>query len=194
MVTGTGYAIPPDSPQKGGGPSLDTDIQRVQAAVFRDGSVYFTHSTACLQGRSSVSCVRVGKIDPTDPLAASAVQDWTFGHGPRRYLWMPGIAVNASGDVLSVFQVAGEPLFLGVGIATMAAGEKDFSRLRTLRRGNQSQECVGGGTRNRTGDYVGVAVDPGDDDTFIATGQFNDRRVGFASTCNWNTVIGVLDF
>ena len=53
-------------------------------------------------------------------------------------------------------------------------------------------DCVGG-RDNRTGDYVGAAVDPNNDSWFVIAGQFADKSVDtFDDGCEWNTRIGVL--
>ena len=111
-----------------------------------------------------------------------------FGGGADVHLFRPDLAVNRDGSIMTVFHVAGPRQFLSLGFAGKRATSPNFDPFGFVHRGNQKMGCESNG-RNRTGDYQGAAVDPRDDFTFVLTGQFNNRGVGFTSKCNWDTVV-----
>ena len=190
-ITGDPYGIPPDVPQKGGGAPFDTGNQRISRAVVRNGELFFAHTTGCVQGGKVSACVRVARLDPALAAVSFApprVRSWTFGGGADVHLFRPDLAVNRDGSIMTVFHVAGPRQFLSLGFAGKRATSPNFDPFGFVHRGNQKMGCESNG-RNRTGDYQGAAVDPRDDSTFVLTGQFNNRGVGFTSKCNWDTVV-----
>ena len=198
-LTGTTYGAPPTAPQKNSASEFDTGDARVTQAVLRAGVVYATHATVCQVGPTpNESCVRTIEIAPASPLAASTiVGQATLAAGRNRYVWWPGIMVNAAGDVVSVAQFGGNKRYLSTAYAVRAGsararGGAGFSKYKILAKGVRESLC--GAERNRTGDYTMAAVAP-DDATFLVGGQFADKKGkvdSFDEDCAWSTRIGVL--
>lgn len=185
------YSVPPDAPQAAG-PAHDTGDLRIQQAAFRDGRLWAVHATACNFGPTpGESCVRVVGIDPSASGGRIAFEE-IFGGGEGWFLWMPGIAVNAAGDVAVAFQRGRGNMGTGVGFAGLAAGANRFEVSQRLINGRCGLENVDDGGRNRSGDYVGIQADPLDADGFWIAGEYsgNVGRLG----CEWRTRIGFVRF
>jgi hypothetical protein len=196
-VAGTAFSFPPDALQKGGGVRLATnDLRVMQQVVFRDGKLWAAHATGCTIRNDPVSCVRVVRIVPTTDGGAIDFED-TFGVR-RQFLWMPGIAVNAAGQAIAVFQRSGKRVFMSTGyngLRTALVGPgrvlERFDNAKFLMRGKCSSQHIDDIGRARTGDYTGAIVDPNDDTSFWLAAEYAVRRSG---NCIWSTRIAKVSY
>ena len=84
-LLGDDHNLPPNAFQKGGGVRLDTGLNDILQAAFRDGELWATQTTGCsLGGGANESCIRVLQITPggtSGSLAPSGTIDFqeTFG-------------------------------------------------------------------------------------------------------------------
>ena len=186
------YNIPPLAPQKDGLP-LDTGDIRVTQAAFRDGKLWAVHGTSCAVGAlPNESCVRAIEITPTDDTASITFSE-TFGQ-PNTFLFWPGVAINASGDVVLAFQRARENARLDMVFNGKREAAAHFDSLRALRVSNCPLDNVPDGSSvNRTGDYVGIQTDPLDDHAFWIAGEYAGT-VNQETGCNWKTRIGRVQY
>ena len=186
VVTDFDYSLPPEAPQNGGS-DMDTGDIRLQQVVYRDGRVWAVQSTSCNFGAPpNESCVRVFALEPDGDGGAEIVYDEIFGGGEGWYYWMPGIAINGDGTVLVAYQRSRAEMSIGMGFATLAPGETTFT-MGKLINGRCALDNFGGGSSNRTGDYIGVQTDPADDHSFWIAGEYSGGVGGLG--CDWRTRI-----
>jgi len=182
------YSIPPDAPQKGGS-DLDTGEQSVLQAAYRNGELWVVHGTSCNFGSlPGESCVKVVGITPSNG-GGDIFFEEILGGGDGWYFWMPGIAVNQRGDLMVVYQRSHRTMSAGVGFAGREAGSVfQAGKLVNGKCGLDNFD----GSRNRTGDYVGVQTDPADNLGFWIAGEYTGGvgRLG----CDWRTRIARVAF
>jgi hypothetical protein len=184
LFTTATYGIPPDAKQKGGGKLLSTGDSRIIDAEFRNGSLFFAHSTSCNFGGSpNVSCVRVGKISGGTP---TLVFQLTVGGGSNNYFWFPGIGVSSSEDIALAFQESGNTRSLGLAHSGKKANAVAFDPYKVIKQGTCKLENLDTIDRNRTGDYTGIHVDPSDGKSFWYSAEYAKK---FGNTCGWGTFI-----
>ena len=189
-LTGDLHSIPPNARQKGGGVRLDTGVDDILQAAFRDGELWATQTTGCrLGGGANESCIHVLQITPGGTSALSGTIDFqeTFGR-KNEYFWNPGIAVNRLGDVVVPFQRSSRRLFLSTAYNGKKARAKKMDAVVSLARGKCNLQDIDGSGLNRTGDYVGAQADPLGNLSFWIAGEFSKKIPGL-SGCNWSTQI-----
>lgn len=184
-VTGQNYTLPPTAKHKGAGPNFDTGDTRVLQAAFRNGALWAVFTTGCSFGAPpNESCLRIARIIPTES-SASITFEATQGGGVNKFFWMPGVAVNDQNDLALVFQQAGNSQFLGTAFSGKKSASANLDSFKLLKKGNCALVDFDG-TRNRTGDYVGVQTDPLDNQGFWISGEYAKR---FGAGCGWATTI-----
>jgi hypothetical protein len=98
--------------------------------------------------------------------------------------WMSSIAMNGSGDIALAFNISSSTLFPSLRYAGRGASDP----MGTLPRGELVLiDGKAPNASNRYGDYSTLSVDPVDDNTFWATGEYNPAG-------NWSTRIGTFQF
>ena len=112
-----------------------------------------------------------------------------LGGGDGWFFWMPGIAVNQRGDLMIVYQRSHASMSVGVGFIGREAGSGfEAGKLVNGRCGLDNFD----GSRNRTGDYVGVQTDPAGSLDFWIAGEYSGQVGRFG--CNWRTRIARIVF
>jgi hypothetical protein len=107
----------------------------------------------------------------------------------NHYIWMPSIGQDKNGDILLLIN--------GSNATTRKpslgfTGREPADPLNTM----QSPQLIINGTgvqqntANRWGDYASVSIDPADDCTFLATGEYIETNGSF----NWTTRIATIKF
>jgi hypothetical protein len=162
-ITVPAYSVPPDAVQQGGTTRLDTGDARLYSAVFRNGSLWTTHTTAVNWGDGiNVAGARWYEIIPS---SGAVRQAQTFG-GPSLHYFYPAVVPDRFGNMVMVFSRSGATEFVSVRFA----GRRSTDGLSTLRgsnllvAGSANYVLLDSLGRNRWGDYFGAAWDP---DTFI---------------------------
>jgi hypothetical protein len=173
------FSAPPDAPNQGGR-DLDTLDGRLMNAVFRNGFVWTAHAVA--SGGRSV--VRWYQIDPNASVPSNRVVQAGVIDDPARYYFMPGISVNAIGNVVVGFTGSDAAQFAASYVtgrkSTDPAGQTGPVVLLKAGEGGYDD----GGTPCRWGDYSLTSVDPTNDLEFWTIQEY--ARAGNG----WGTWIG----
>ncbi|MGE3181115.1 MAG: hypothetical protein AB7N71_05745 [Phycisphaerae bacterium] len=182
IVTVAGYASAPDAPAMGSSIPLDTVDTRLWNAVYRDGSIWTTH-TINVGGRAACRWYQLN----TAPVGL--VQQGTISD-PVRALFFPTIAVNGNGDAVMGFSGVRSSEFAGVYYSGRVSFDPaGFMTTPVLyQEGLSAINNIDNANRNRWGDYSNTVVDPVDDQTFWTIQTY-------ASTGGaWGTRVAVLTF
>ena len=188
-ITAT-YGIPPEALQKGGGRLLNTGDARMIDVESRNNALFFSHSTVCnfgakpFEADSNESCVRVSKLSISG--TPTFQYQLTIGGGDNNFFWYPGIGVNSSEDVALIFEQSGKTRALGLAHSGKKGPAGNFDPFKIIKQGACNLVNLDTADRNRTGDYVGVHVDPADDKSFWYAAEVSKK---FGSTCGWGTFI-----
>lgn len=172
------------------GPDIDTPDCRVMNAFFQDGTLYttFTHAfdadgDANDQDESAVRLLGI------DGGAKAVLFDYPLAL-PGRFLYWPGIGVDAAGSVYAVFACSGPDLRASACYTAWGAGEAVPRVPALLKEGEQAYSLSFDG-RVRWGDYAGVARDPVTGEVWVSHEYAKD--VGEV-TAEWETWIGRIGF
>lgn len=172
---------PPNAAQLGGGALIDAGGRRVRNAVYRDGSLWTCHSVARSGGGADARYVRIGVTSQT------ALEDVSFG-APGTFHLYPAIQLDAGLNVVMGYTrttsaIWAETAFTG----RRATDPPGLSPSTQLKPGEGNYVKTFGGTRNRWGDYSGIALDP-------ATGAVW-MLLEYASTSNrWGTWFSAVSY
>jgi hypothetical protein len=179
------FDLPPDSPQPGGGTTLNTGDAAIQQAGLGN-TIWAAHTIRCNDplGGSEESCVRAVRIDlgvqaGSGAPTATIGQEANIGEAGDFYSF-PGIAVNQNGQTAVAFQASGATQRRSAWWTMKDAAETTFRPPNELTGGTCKR------ARARFGDYVGAQTDP-DNTTFWFAGE---RATKLNGTCQWATQIG----
>jgi hypothetical protein len=160
-LTVTAISTPPAAPMPGSSNLLDAGDQRVQSAVFRDGTITLVLNDACVPSGDSTfrGCVRFVQIDPGTP---SVSQDADYGIAGA-YLLYPAVAVAPNGTVLMVYGESSTTVYPSIYVTGRSPADASgmFATPVLLRAGTTAMNsalCSGGSCRY--GDYFGAAWSP----------------------------------
>ncbi|HEV8713400.1 MAG TPA: hypothetical protein VGX03_11290, partial [Candidatus Binatia bacterium] len=174
------YSLPPNASQCGGATALDTGDARLLNAVYRNGSLWTTHTIAS----GSESRARYLRIDPSGP---TVLEDFAFGSSGFFYYY-PALMIDGADNVYTVFNRSSASECVGIRYAgrlsTDPAGTLQESG--PLQNGVASYEQLDNSGRNRWGDYSGIAPDPADPGKVWIAGAY------VAAMDSWATWIGQL--
>lgn len=180
----------PGAPQAGDTRTIDTADTRLLNAVFRNGSLWTTHTVAA----NGVTEVAWYRINPgTGTVAAQGRIGGPLINNASRWYYYPSIAVNGN-DVAAIgfsgsssIEYAGgyytilrpilqPPFYVAEPVALLKSG--DASYYKALSRGD-----------NRWGDFSATVVDPADDVTFWTLQEYAKVPVPSGSTLvsQWGT-------
>ena len=176
------YTTPPDVPQAGTSVNIDPGSTRPMNAVYRNGSVWTTH-TVRVGTRAGVRWYRI------DPVTVTAAEIGTVADTERGY-FMPSLAVNERGDLFVGFSGCGPTEFVGSWGTGRRVNDPSgrVATPRLLRAGEAPYTFVSGGGSSRWGDYSTSGIDPLDDRTFWTIQEF----AGAANV--WKTQISALRY
>ena len=122
-------------------------------AVYRDGSVWTAHTVADNTGQfARARYVRIGVDGPT------LLEDGSFGL-PDHWYFYPAITAARGSNMAMVFSRSSKTTFAAIRYTTRLDGE-DIGGSAVLKGGEANYVKTFGGSRNRWGDYNGIAVDP----------------------------------
>ena len=190
LVADQVYDWPPQAENRGE-IEFDTGDTRIMQAAYRDGHLWAAHATACnFSDGLNESCVRLVEFALTDT-GSTIAQVTTAGGGEGWYFWMPGVAVNGSGDAVVPYQRTRAGRNLEFGFSGLPAGETELDGTQRLVKG-RCQLVDFDGSRNRTGDYVGIQTDPADDHGFWIAGETSVELPGLG--CDWRTTVARVSY
>jgi hypothetical protein len=181
----TFYSTAPDVNQLGGSGSnlIDGGSSQIRnEPIYRDGFLWAVH--AVRNPVSSVySSIQYVKIDVT---AGTTVEDFVFGD-PGFWHSYPAIMVDKDKNIAISYSQSDTGHYIGAyytsRLATDAPGLQPSKPLQT---GKGNYVVTFGGTRNRWGDYMGIALDPSDNSNIWMFTEFS------AATNKWGTWVGEL--
>jgi hypothetical protein len=165
-VTGTNIPTtaaldPPDANQLGGGfPRIDSGRRAYRNAVYQNGQIWT--ATAVAGGTNNqYAFARYLRLKASPPLV---IEDVAFGADGFYYLY-PAIMVDDANNMVMVFSRSADDEYCGAAYTGRRQGEDGLSPSILLKEGEANYVKTFSGTRNRWGDYMGIAQDP--DDTNI---------------------------
>ena len=170
------FSTPPDVPSMGASVPLDSVDERLMNSVYRNGSIWTTHSIN-VNGRAAVRWYEI------NPNTLSTVQVGTIQDGQLGFI-MPSLSVNANDDMIIGFSGSSANQFPGAYAcgrkSTDTAGQT--SPPVEYKNGGNSYEIIDSFGRNRWGDYSLTYVDPADDLTFWTFQEYSANQVDRWST------------
>ncbi len=183
----TSYGLPPDATQKGSSTLVDTGDVRVLNAVFRGGSVWCALTSRHDWGDGkNVAVAHWFQINPT---SGAKIQEGFFGVTGRHYYY-PAVMPDGNGNMTMVFSRSGTAEHVSARTSGRLAADPlgSLQASADLRTGVARYVRLDGMSRNRWGDYAGIANDPTDNRTIWC-------YTGFAAAVDtWGTHIGAARF
>lgn len=145
----------PDAPQLGSAALIETNDDRIQSAVYRNGTIWCTHHG----GAPLLGATRVGaKWWEVVPTTGLTLQDGFLEDPSGTSYYFPSITVNAQG--LMMLGCSGSSATDYVG--TYYAWRNPDTAPGVLEGVERYKEGVGAYTGPRWGDYSGIYLDPND--------------------------------
>ena len=184
LVTVVPSDPPPDANQSGGGtPLIDVGGHRIRNVVYRDGSVWTAHSVV----DSSVATQANARYVRVDVASKTALQDVSIGAANCWYYY-PAIAADVDSNMAMVVNRSCTTEFASIRyVSRLNGGALEDSSL--LKAGEANYVKTFGGSRNRWGDYSGIAVDPADPRSIWMFAEFADSPAN-----TWSTWFGQVRF
>ncbi|MFN0204077.1 MAG: fibronectin type III domain-containing protein [Bacteroidia bacterium] len=169
------------APQTGTTNKITTNDSRIQNVVYRNGSIYITHSVFLPTTTPTRTSVQWWKVNPVTRAVEQAgrIDDAT---GTNHYAF-PSIMVNASNDVALGFSRFSGTTYASAGYAIRYASDpvNTFNDPYIYKAGANTYYKTFGGADNRWGDYTATALDP-DGSTFWLVQEYARSTVN-----SWGT-------
>ncbi|HKB85292.1 MAG TPA: hypothetical protein VKD08_03910, partial [Ignavibacteriaceae bacterium] len=179
----TNFASAPNANQLGGSTMLietgGTNMQN--EPKYRDGFLYMVHSVRnpTSSAYSSIHFLKINVNTNTTDM------DFTFGETGYWHFY-PAVDVDQDGNVAVTYSRSGDTEYIGAYFTTRLAGDPaGFSGSVVLKAGEANYVKDFGGGRNRWGDYMGIQLDPVDQNNFWI---FSEYAKSPANT--WATRVG----
>jgi hypothetical protein len=160
----TSYSSAPNADQLGGSTMLiETGGSNLQnEPKYRDGFLYVVHSVRNPTA-STYSSIHYMKINVS---TNTADMDFVFGETGYWHFY-PAVEVDQDGNVAVTYSRSGDTEYIGAYFTTRLAGDPaGFSGSVPLKLGEANYVKDFGGGRNRWGDYMGIQLDPVDQNNF----------------------------
>lgn len=176
------YGAPPNARQRGGSVTLWTVDDRIFDVQCRDNRLTVLHNTA----QGSYAALRWYELDASNmPTSVSLVQSGVLS-AANTDQYFGAIAMNGSGHMGAAFSRSSSTEYISIYGAIRYADDVPgaFGSPFVIRAGTRYYTGEGGGNV-RWGDYSGLCVDGGNDDTFWGLNMVPDP----ASSGLWVTEI-----
>jgi len=187
-----------DAEQLGTSGLIATNDHRMINAVFRNGSIWCTHSGGLpAETTADRTAVFWYQIDPTAIATGPIVQSGVIDEGPGNHLMYPSIAANANDDAFIGCSRTSSTRFVEAvytgRLSTDVLGSMDT--LSVLKAGEDSYLKDLGTGSIRWGDYSATVVDPVDDLGFWTIQEYAALDLGGATSQDqWGTWWGNAPF
>ncbi len=186
-ITGTNvfvstYYPPPNANQLGGGdPLISSNGAQIQErSYFKNDTLWAVHAIRN-PNQTSHSAISFYKINVN---TSSVIDDITLG-SPGYYYVFPALIVDKDGNVCLTYSRSSETEYIGAFYSVLKNGDPNaFSGSIPLKAGLGNYVVTYGGDRNRWGDYMGIYLDPVDQNKFWV---FTEYASG---TNTWGTWVG----
>jgi hypothetical protein len=206
----TGWPNLPDAPQAGFGPGpgffnfpIEVNDRRTMNAVWRDNCLFTCAPIMPLPGDPDAgqTTAHWWRIDTTVPGALAVVDQGNVGAedlGAGTFTFMPQVMVDCNKNMAMGFAASNAAGFCGAYYATRLSTDPPgfIGATGTLQAGVDYYHRFHGGSRNRWGDYSGLALCPVDEATFWIYNEYAGPRgtpgVGFNGNEDgrWKTKLG----
>ncbi len=174
----TAWSLAPNANQLGGSTTLieggGSNIRN--EPVYRNGHLYAVHSIASGTG-NQFSSARYVKIKTSDNTVAS---DVAFGANGFWHIY-PAIMVDNDDNIALTFSRSGQTEFIGAYYTWKLSSDPTLRPSETIQAGRGNYVVTFGGTRNRWGDYNGIALDPNG----YGIWMFTEYAAGTNTWGNW---------
>ncbi|MBC7785412.1 MAG: hypothetical protein H7144_16385, partial [Burkholderiales bacterium] len=168
---------PPTSSQLGTAQTVDSGDARVMNAVWRNNFLYFGNIVSPVAGADTgTATAHWYKFNATNVTTSLADQGnigaEDIAAGTRTYY--PAVAVDSANNLAIGFAASGPSIYPGAYYTGRLAGDAagTVQTTGTLAAGLDFYNRRFGGSRNRWGDYSGLALDPADGSTFWVYNQY----------------------
>jgi hypothetical protein len=163
-------ADPPAATQQGTTTPIDTGDDRVQNAIYDNGTIWFASTDSCqVSGQSgSWGCGRLEAISAD----GRVVEQKELALAGGRHVLYPALASTRGGDVIAVFGVSSPSDYAGLAAVTKLRNGGDFSQYTVFAPGASSYVRPDGRGRNRWGDYFAAVRDPAAPDVVWVAGEY----------------------
>jgi hypothetical protein len=177
-VPATAWSLAPNANQLGGSTTLieggGSNVRN--EPVYRDGHLYVVHSIASGPG-NQFSSVRYVKINTA---TNTAVEDVAFGANGFWHTY-PAIMVDEDKNLVITFSRSGQTEYIGAYYTWKLNSDPTLRPSETIQAGRGNYVVTFGGTRNRWGDYNGIALDPNGAGIWM----FTEYAAGTNTWGNW---------
>ncbi len=170
----------PDAPQLGLPVyPIETNDRRALNAVWRAGNLYtcatIVPAAGADAGQATAHWWRINTSVPTPGLVLADQGD-VGGEliGPQTYTFFPTVMVDSDLNLAIAFAASNSIIYCGAYYATRFAGDAPgtMSFPATLQSGVAQYKRFHSGTRNRWGDYTGLALCPVTESTFYVFNEY----------------------
>ena len=161
---------------------IDVGGDRIRNVVYRNGSLWTSHSV----DDSDTGQFARARYVRIDVASETTLEDLSLGL-PNCWYYYPAVAVDADSNLAMVFNRSCTGEYAGAHYFYKRADEPSQPTVE-LKAGEARYVKTFGGSRNRWGDYTGVAVDPVDDSIWM----FAEYAASPEHT--WGTWFGRLGF
>lgn len=190
----TASRVPPNADQLGGSATLidgGTNRSFRHAPVYRDGYVWGVNGVAG-GTNNAFAFVRYLRINTG---AYQAVDDAAFGANNFWYIY-PAAMPDANGNLFITFTRTGLTEYANARFTgRLAADAPGLQASTLLKAGEANYVKTFGATRNRWGDYLGIALDPADNSRVWMFSQYAASEVGGGANADrWGTWFGEATF
>ncbi len=153
----TAWTLAPNANQLGGSTTLlESGGSNVRnEPIYRDGHLYAVHAVASGTG-NQFSSARYVKIKTSDNTVA---EDVAFGANGFWHTY-PAIMVDEDKNTAITFSRSGQTEYIGAYYTWKLSTDATLRPSQTIQAGRGNYVVTFGGTRNRWGDYNGIALDP----------------------------------
>ena len=181
-IDNTGVVFVPDAPQLGSLTNIEVNDRRTLQAVWRDNNLYVSTTVVPGSGPDSGEATAHWFRVDTSSLGSLTVADQGDVGGEDiatdTSTFFPSIMVDQNGNMAIGFSASASTIYGGAYYTcksiTDPAGTVQSSG--TLAAGTDWYVRTFGGSRNRWGDYSGMALDPSDEATFWVYNEYAITR------------------
>jgi hypothetical protein len=180
---------PPNAIQPGGSqPGQFTGDNRLQDAVWQDGSLWVSANSMCTpQGDTSArDCLRFIEILTDSSPSMEVNQDFDYGTPGTDYYY-PAVAIDDAENLVSVFSRSSSTEFPSLYFASRLQSDPLDSMSYPVEIESGKTNYVSG--HHRWGDYSGASIDPSDGSKVWVAGEYATT----ASGTNWGTWIAEVE-
>ena len=188
----TSFGEPSDAQQLGGGDTpIDVGGRRVRNAVYRNGSLWTAHSVP----GGTDNAFTLARYLRINTATATATEDVAFGADNFWYFY-PAVMADQNSNLTMVVNRSGLTEFAGIRYTGRLTSEAPgLQPSAQLKAGESNYVKTFDGSRNRWGDYNGIALDPSNNNTIWMFAEYAESPVGSdPNDQRWGTWFGQTTF